>query len=211
MAVDDAVMEILGEYWDDIWAALDARLQGELAELVDELNLRISDDGVAALAQRVVDILTSALPRGHPARLALERSAGQQGVTGYGWGELPGVLSTLSAQMVRQRARDRLLGASALSAEQVRAGGEDPERPFLIRLPGPDGKHRIPAFQFGPDGRVIGLVLDVNKLLGSDGDPWGVADWWLGHNAWLEAPPANLIGRADGLVRHAADAMAAPD
>ncbi len=38
------------------------------------------------------------------------------------------------------------------------------------------------------------MVVAVNRLLDADDDPWGVADWWLGANAWLDAVPARLLG-----------------
>ena len=39
-----------------------------------------------------------------------------------------------------------------------------------------------------PDLRILLRLLDA------DDDPFGVADWWLGRNAWLEGVPADLIG-----------------
>ena len=38
-------------------------------------------------------------------------------------------------------------------------------------------------------------MLTINRLLDADDDPFGVADWWLGRNAWLDAIPADLIGQ----------------
>jgi hypothetical protein len=211
MAVEDAVVGVLGEYWEDVWTTLDARLRGELATLVDELNQRIGRDGADLLAGRVEKIIESALPAGHPAREVLERAREMEDETAGSWGQLPGVPNALSAHVVRQEARDWLLESSMLTAEQVRAGGEDPDRRFLIKLPARDGQQRLPAFQFGPDGRALDVVLDVNKRLDSDGDPWGVADWWLGGNAWLNATPVDLIGHDDYRVRDAAAALAAEE
>lgn len=212
MAVEDAVVRVLGECWEDIWAALDTRLRGELADLVTELSRRTGiGGGVEELAERVERIIESALPAGHSALDLLDRARepgdGAQG----SWGRLPGVPNALSTHVVRQKARDWLLDFSMLTADQVRAQGEDPDRKFLIKLPAPDGQDRLPAFQFGSDGRALDVVLDVNERLDADGDPWGVADWWLGGNAWLNAAPADLIGFDDYRVRDAAAALAAEE
>jgi hypothetical protein len=102
---------------------------------------------------------------------------------------------------------DRLLAAPALTGEQVRDGGADPGEPGLIRLDRPDGRQQIPAFQFSQAGKPIAVVLTINRLLDADDDPFGVADWWLGRNAWLDAVPADLIGQVDdGLLVRAARA-----
>jgi hypothetical protein len=100
---------------------------------------------------------------------------------------------------------DRLLAAPALTGQQVRDGGADPGEPGLIRLDRPDGRQQIPAFQFSQAGTPIAVVLTINRLLDADDDPFGVADWWLGRNAWLDAIPADLIGQVDDalLVRAA--------
>jgi hypothetical protein len=53
----------------------------------------------------------------------------------------------------------------------------------------------VPAFQFDPAGLPYRVVVDVNRVLDADDDPWGAADWWLGPNAWLNAAPADRIGQ----------------
>jgi hypothetical protein len=90
-----------------------------------------------------------------------------------------------------------LLAAPALTAQQVRENGSDPDSDELIRLTAASGAVRLPAFQFGSDGRPIRVVVKINRLLQADEDPWGVADWWLGANAWLNAVPADLLGQID--------------
>jgi hypothetical protein len=99
----------------------------------------------------------------------------------------------------------QLLAAPALTGEQVREGGTHPGLPGLIRLVSTDGVPRIPAFQFSRSGHPIQVVLTINRLLDVEDDPFGVADWWLGRNAWLDAVPADLIGHVDDelLVRAA--------
>lgn len=90
---------------------------------------------------------------------------------------------------------ERLLQEPSLTAAELRTEfRQDPDRPHLIRLARPGGPTRLPAFQFDAEGRPLPVVLAVNELLDSAGDPWGVADWWLGPNLWLGRPPAQLLG-----------------
>ena len=98
-----------------------------------------------------------------------------------------------------------LLAAPALTEEQVRQQGGDPSRSDLIRLPARTGQIVLPTFQFSPVGDPIPVVTAINRLLAVAEDPWGVADWWLGRNAWLGGIPADLLGRVDDdlLVRAA--------
>ncbi|MGH3278213.1 MAG: hypothetical protein ACRDNW_03655, partial [Trebonia sp.] len=78
--------------------------------------------------------------------------------------------------------------------DEVRLRGADPADPGLIRLDRPDGGQRWPSFQFTPGGGPVPVVRAVNTMLGADTDPLGVADWWLGVNAWLDGRPSDLIG-----------------
>ncbi|GHC81050.1 hypothetical protein [Streptomyces flavofungini] len=92
---------------------------------------------------------------------------------------------------------DRLLHAPALSAAEVRTryrGAAPP--PELIRLTDPELGDRYPEFQFAPGGGApYDVVLEVNRVLLADADPWGAADWWLSGNPWLGGgPPAALLG-----------------
>ncbi|MFJ7254003.1 hypothetical protein ACIQWV_15830 [Streptomyces sp. NPDC098085] len=66
----------------------------------------------------------------------------------------------------------------------------------------------IPAFQIDLDSGVpYPVVVEINRLLSADADPWGAADWWLGSNVWLDAAPARLLGTgADGALLSAARA-----
>ncbi|MEU7317962.1 hypothetical protein [Streptomyces sp. NPDC007083] len=91
---------------------------------------------------------------------------------------------------------ERLLRAPALPAEEARArcGGAAPPSE-LIRLPDPLGGEHYPAFQFAAaDGAPHEVVLEVNRLLLADIDPWGAAAWWLEGNTWLGGVPASLLG-----------------
>jgi hypothetical protein len=88
-----------------------------------------------------------------------------------------------------------LLGQHALTEDDLRERGLAPDDPDLIRLERRDGGEQWPAFQFGADGAPHPLVKTVNRLLDADEDPWGAADWWLGHNQWLDDVPVRLIGQ----------------
>ncbi|MGY1582125.1 hypothetical protein [Streptomyces sp. MN13] len=92
--------------------------------------------------------------------------------------------------------QDELLRAPALSAAEARArcGGAPPAE--LIRLADPRDGDRYPEFQFGAaGGSPYDVVLEVNRLLLADIDPWGAAAWWLSGNTWLGGTPARLLGR----------------
>jgi hypothetical protein len=99
-----------------------------------------------------------------------------------------------TAEDVEREADARLLDAPALTADDLNAHGIDPDDPDLIRLDGVDGAARWPAFQFGDDGAVFGVVREVNRILAASDDPFGAADWWLGGNGRLGDAPARLIG-----------------
>ena len=114
----------------------------------------------------------------------------------------------ITPEEILEEAQQRLLAAPCFSAEEVRGRGHDPVDPQLIRLERKDGGVQFPAFQFDSLGRPVALVLAINRLLDAAHDPWGVADWWLGRNAWLDAAPADLLGRVDdGVLIAAAKAV----
>jgi hypothetical protein len=54
-------------------------------------------------------------------------------------------------------------------------------------------------------GRVLSIVLAINRVLEADRDPWGAADWWQGQNLILGGIPADLI---PSLSEEALDAAA---
>jgi hypothetical protein len=92
----------------------------------------------------------------------------------------------------------RLIGLPALSPEEVRQAGTDPQLPELIRLQ--DGAAiRLPCFQFDRSGTARPIVLEVNRILGAAQDPWGVAGWWTDLHAWLERAPIDLLDEAGGV------------
>ncbi|WP_420882484.1 hypothetical protein [Streptomyces barkulensis] len=125
----------------------------------------------------------AAAPGGRPEGADRERSAGAAAGAAAGVGA--------------DGAPDELLRAPALSADEARArcAGAAPP-PELIRLPDPELGDRYPRFQFAADGGTPHeVVLEVNRLLLADIDPWGAAAWWLSANTWLDGTPAALLGR----------------
>ncbi|MFH8381752.1 hypothetical protein ACH4E7_12505 [Kitasatospora sp. NPDC018058] len=89
-----------------------------------------------------------------------------------------------------------LLDALTLSAQEARDRCGGPPPPELIRVPGSPEGARYPRFQFtAGSGAPYGVVLEVNRLLLADIDPWGAGSWWLSDNSWLGGAPASLLGR----------------
>ncbi|WP_327290236.1 hypothetical protein [Streptomyces sp. NBC_01198] len=86
-----------------------------------------------------------------------------------------------------------LLAEPARPAAELGLSPEQAGR--LIVLTDAQGVERAPAFQLDPrTGTPYPVVVEINQLLSADEDPWGAADWWLGSNVWLDAPPARLLG-----------------
>jgi hypothetical protein len=190
MAAEDAIAA-LADYWDDVMSRLSADRAAELTGLINELG----GTDRPRVVTRIADILVQALPRDHAVRRALVRGdLFQHSVTD---------LAVLS-QVLRERANPtgsdalravtaRLLEAPALTEEEVRQHGCDPDDPDLIRLERPDGARQWPEFQFTHYG-AHAVVREINSLLGAENDPIGVGDWWLSRNGWLDDRPSRLIG-----------------
>ncbi|MFJ4467876.1 DUF3168 domain-containing protein [Streptomyces sp. NPDC089424] len=108
---------------------------------------------------------------------------------------------------------ERLLAEPALSEDDLRENlGVEATAPELIRLRRSDGTETLPAFQFHGDGRPRDVVVAINRMLGAQDDPWGVADWWLGPNPWLATSPASLLGAGlDGQLLAAASVVGEED
>lgn len=70
------------------------------------------------------------------------------------------------------------------------------QRSQLLGLPHePSQKYLYPAFQIDPTRqRVYPEVQEINSLLDSVEDPWGVASWWVSENARLGSRPMDLVG-----------------
>lgn len=218
MAFRDVVAALVAN-WSDTLLRLRPDDLPLIADAVRALAAAPQDEQAANAAEtELTALLVVRLPSGHPVRKAIaagRRFGAGPAAPATGLAEmaelaallrsLPGLqASSVSPASSASRepdpadwsVEDRLLAAPALTAQQVRERGADPDLADLIRLPA-DGAVRLPAFQFGPDGLPIPVVAAINRLLRAAEDPWGVADWWLGGNAWLSGVPAHLLGQID--------------
>lgn len=205
MAVEDAIVA-LRENWGDVAGRLDAMREQELRGFIAEIG---GDAHEVALTQ-IVELIVAELPPGHPVLRALAE--------GYLFRERQVDWRTLRADLLARALQapgtilaevmDRLLRAPSLTEDEVRLRGVEPADPDVVRLERPDGDRQWPSFQFAQAGGLLPVVRTVNELLGAATDPLGVADWWLGVNAWLDARPSELIGVRDELIVRAARAVA---
>ncbi|WP_327674583.1 DUF3168 domain-containing protein [Kitasatospora sp. NBC_00458] len=213
------VMAALRDHWDEVWALLDDPTRTALLGLVERLpedpervSRKISRLLLAAGPQAYVLFGASTsdsvrfIPGPHEAPgllVALAVSLRELGrrtapVLSEAGGAPPADPASPRQADEQQLADDRLLATGNVTAAEYRAGGHDPADPDLIRLTDRQGTVRLPSFQFdGASGHPLPLVVEVNRLLDADDDPWGVADWWLGANSWLDAVPARLLGTPD--------------
>ncbi|MFB7473582.1 hypothetical protein [Kitasatospora sp. NPDC056184] len=212
MVSPQEVLAVLRAHWDEIWELLDEPSRARLRALAEDTT-----GDPERVARRIERLLLAVLPDGHPVRRVFDdsvryaRGTDPDGIvnntlTSTDIGSLViqgGVANLLRPASVPSEATppddadDWLLAADSVTASAYRAGGHDPADPDLIRLTDRQGTVRLPSFQFdGASGRPLPVVVAVNRLLDADDDPWGVADWWLGANAWLDAVPARLLGTA---------------
>ncbi|MCA1219539.1 hypothetical protein [Streptomyces sp. 8L] len=211
-AADRLVLAAAAADWDRLGPLLDAEpeVRDRLAALLTAYRGSSRPGRFAAEAAR---LLREALPAefgdGAAGRLVPTAPAGAKApsVRGFVAEDLVVLLvdGHRMAGPVLGAVRDRLLAEPAVAPDTVGARGPDPGGSGLIRLPGPGGRPRLPLFQFDEGLSPRSVVLDVNRLLGADADPWGVADWWLSGNAWLGTAPARLLGSGqDGRLLDAA-------
>jgi hypothetical protein len=211
MAIDDALHMLATEYWDSVWSALNPDDRSQLLDAAAGLAIAGPDE--IALNQallRMLRVLRDVLPDEHAVLEAADETYRLATAPPVDWRPVTGALSEQVAAIVRESVRGRLQRSPALTTDQVRSAGCDPAEPSLIRLDSDSGDTRFPAFQFDHKGQPIEIVLRINERLGAGDDPWGVADWWLGENAWLDVAPADLIGSGDDRLLAAADAAAHP-
>ena len=210
MALAD-VFDALATHWADTapyLTAEDIRVVREAARLTRAAAEGTGDNQEAnAAALRLTLLLPGRLPAAHPVSAEIAGATRLAG-PGSGMARIAASLGAIVALLAEpDEAAEYLLAAPALTGQQATDLGIDPGAPGLIRLTPPDGRPRIPSFQFAPGGQPIPVVLTINRLLDADDDPFGVADWWLGRNAWLGDVPADLIGRVeDALLIRAARA-----
>jgi hypothetical protein len=204
------VFRILSAHWAETAGYLtseDVQFVRETSELAAAAAAGTGDSRPARAALlRLTTMLYDRLPTSHPVSIAISSATlfGEPSSPEVVMPEIAAALEAISALTLLgssdsdevDDATSWLLAAPALTAQQVRDSGADPAELGLIRLDGPGGR-LIPAFQFSPAGTPIAVVLTINRLLDAEDDPFGVADWWLGRNAWLEGVPADLIGQVD--------------
>jgi hypothetical protein len=199
-------MRVLAEDWDAVLAQVLPDRRPALLDLVAELTEEAVPADSVEIAEEIADLLGVALPPEHPFRRAL--AAPESRLTPSGTASelaewlaptqtLRGRLRGFFPPPVEDRARARLLSAPALTEADLLVRGLRPDDDALIRLVRPDGNAQWPAFQFGPDGGVRAVVRAVNELLDAAGDPWGVADWWLGYHGWLRDVPERVLDAVD--------------
>jgi hypothetical protein len=212
MAVEDAIA-VLHEHWDDVMSRLGTEEAARLRSLIGQLSGPDRDRVVT----RIADLLVEELPPEHAVRRALasgylfqpatvDLAAITVALQGRAIGSESREDPPTSASILREVA-EKLLAAPALTDQEVRQRGADPDDPGLIQLDRPDGGRQWPEFQFARRGGPLPVVRAVNDLLGAVEDPIGVADWWLSRNGWLDDQPSLLIGRVpDELLVSAASA-----
>lgn len=213
---------MLAEHWDEIRPALRASDVAFIEQALGSLPAEPTSD-VESVAADIGTILISRLPAGHPVlplisgQMRLATADAPDVASPAAWAQMLGLIRDIPGlgaapedaglATAPEDAESWLLAAPALTEEQVREQGGDPSRGDLIRLPARTGQIVLPTFQFGPVGDPIPVVTAINRLLAVADDPWGVADWWLGRNAWLDGIPADLLGRVeDDLLVRAAQA-----
>jgi hypothetical protein len=200
----------LTEHLRDVRLRLDDRRSRRLDVLLEEIRDSDGDpDHLEEIAIEVADLVEPILPAGHPVRRVITtRPRFDSSPAEPDPADWAPVLSRIreinlasgfaSAAELLADVRANLLTAHSYRPDEVLDGHD----PHLVRLEEADGTGRVPAFQFDASGLARPIVLLINRLLEAGDDPWGVADWWLGGNAWLGAAPADLLGggRDDDLV-----------
>jgi hypothetical protein len=213
-------MRALAESWDDVIGRITGEQGVVLRGLVSEL-LRSQGVDRRDAALEIMELLMPVLPVEHPVRRAFATESAKLDRGSVNWdaalADLRPHLSVTAAappligpgggpgtpdqqEGIRREVERWLLAAPTLGESEVRRRGADPQDRGLIRLRLPGDDVRLPAFQFGADGRPHPVVVTINLLLDAHDDPWGVADWWLGGNAWIGAVPADVIGSVDDQV-----------
>ncbi|MFG3015713.1 hypothetical protein ACGFZB_35785 [Streptomyces cinerochromogenes] len=201
----ERLLALIGEHRDTIRQTLgEERHAVLLARLTALAGTAPEDDRAVRRALQAVRLVLLELPPGHPVRRELDSPRGMVTLPGPGtvasaqelmaWFSLPSPARGPSYDPDPEQ--QRLLREPALSDAEARdrCGGAPPAE--LIRLRGPEGGDRYPEFQFGPGGGTPhGVVLEVNRLLLADIDPWGAAAWWFSGNTWLGGTPVTLLGR----------------
>lgn len=220
MGINQA-LAALDEAWDDVRRTVDPETFERVRQLTIALHEAAAAGNAAArgkYAYAIAEVLSTALAPGHPFMVALDgedtryaRPADQKSVAERLFAHLSdhsqpavSVPSAETAAAVAAKAERWLAKTPCVQLRQLRAADVERSGNVLISF-GPDG--RLPRFQFDAALRPRQVVLTINAMLDASRDPWGVADWWLGRNAWLGDAPAVLLGAVeDSVLVHAAEA-----
>ncbi|MGY0020625.1 hypothetical protein ACVHNB_16785 [Streptomyces sp. YJ-C3] len=214
----DAI-EAIEENWEELSGLLDAAGRAELLEIVED-----AESAPEIAADELRDLIKPLLAPGHPVRDALTPSGVRYHPVSGTAQERPQLLESFRKLRTRLLATGILeTGGVALPYEMsaVEPAAEPAYRPdaddawilaapsfpvTLVELPPGQADQlivltvenevdRVPAFQLAErSGAPYPVVIEINRLLSADEDPWGAADWWLGANVWLGAAPATLLG-----------------
>jgi hypothetical protein len=203
VAIDDA-MTVLRKRWDALLAEVDDATRTRLRALNVELSAAASDKERARIRRSIIEVSIARLAESSQTLSELNDAlTGPRLVSG----KIRRPHPTGHVTAVKPPVDTWILEAPAVSERNLRRRGGDPDLPGLIRLARLDGRVSLPSFQFTRAGDPKPLVLQINKLLGADTDPWGVADWWLCPNVWLAGTPADLLDTVDDHVLVAAAAV----
>ncbi|MGW6459186.1 hypothetical protein ACWF94_25235 [Streptomyces sp. NPDC055078] len=218
--IDRVLMELMMRSVREIHASLTTGQFARFRDAVRALRAAEGDsrairDGVREIRRRL-----EPLPKGSELSLSLHQfrsTTSPELLDAERLGELIRLLDSVEwptldpgSTAIDQAVRQRLLAAPARGADRLTGdAARDPAEAGLIRLTDPEHGDRYPDFQFDPGtGEPYPVVQRINRMLKSDQDPWGVADWWLSPDVWLREAPATAIGRvADGLLIEAAQAL----
>lgn len=184
---------------------------GNVRERVDSDALNLARRHLAAAVHGAAwepDALLSALlaheSPGHPAWLALRESpvrrtsqvshsvaaaAAQLRLVVERDADLvrTGESGSLDPDVVEADAEQRIWAAPAVPVEELT------RRPHnLLVVEGEHGMY-APMFQLDEQLELLPAAGEVNAILGTQDDPWGVASWWLTPHAALGAIPADEL------------------
>lgn len=210
----DAFHQLLAEHWEQIIAVVDDPTRVKLVRLVGGEE----DLDPEQVQADLEDLLLDALPADHPVIVHMRDRLLFQAAVHEG----PSLADTqewlrhavLSEPPTQQQpvapvrpGRDLLAevrrGLLELPAYDHESLGLWAGEVALIRLRAEDGTVRVPAFQlstgFDADSSVVpdhplSVVLETNRVLWADRDPWGAASWWVYPHAMVGVPPVELLG-----------------
>jgi hypothetical protein len=211
MAIEDA-LGVIQQSWADIEPLLTV---GQLRQLS---YVASSPEDVRPI--QVFDVVSAALPLAHPAWAAMDRPRDEpltqdggveerihereQGESiAKAWAQLciaKANTALRSSDIELEENADRLVEAAIrdIVSDSIVAPVADSIRETAIIHLRIDGQDAYPRFQFANEGDspagTHDVVRGLYEQLGGSDDPLGATSWWLTPNAWIGAPPAELLG-----------------